>query len=167
MNITQWYGVALSGVLALLIFFFILLFLTKLIRIYATFYFLKYFLYPQIHPLLRGNKKITRFDLILITSFIIGNILCITINVKNNLELANRAAVLSIINFIPLFFGGRINSIFSRYGFSYNTYNRVHRYLGRVGIIESIIHASITYRSYRKDFRTSSQIAGLIVSHVE
>jgi hypothetical protein len=162
MNITQWYGIALGGLLISSVIFFMISSIVKLVRKYATFYFWKHILYPQIHPFFRGPNKTTRLDVIIVFGFIMGNILCITIKPKNSSDLANRAALASTINLIPLFSGGRMNSIASRCGVRYETLSRMHRWLGRVGIVESVIHASIAYEG-RKDIHASSQIAGLIV----
>ncbi|OCL05849.1 hypothetical protein AOQ84DRAFT_379187 [Glonium stellatum] len=55
MDITQWYSVALGGLLALPVIPYVLLTVIKFARTYVTFYFLKHVLYPQIHQYLRGS----------------------------------------------------------------------------------------------------------------
>jgi len=166
MDITQWYGVGL-GALAIafctfgLFIKFALSLGIKFVRTRTTVFFLKHIFYPRVHPLL---GEMTRFNLILVVIFILGNILCVTIGIHNFSDLSNRTALASTINLIPLFLGGHMNWVVSRCGISFESYSCVHRWLGRVSIAEGILHAIIASVGDKAHFRSQSQKAGLIVS---
>ncbi len=166
MDIPQWYGVGLGALAITVCTFGLFTKFTrtlgiKFVRTHMTVYFLKHVFYPRVHPLL---SEMTRFDLILVVIFILGNILCVTIGIHNSSDLADRTALASTINLIPLFLGGHMNWIISRCGVRFESYSRIHRWLGRVSIAEGILHAIIASVGDKTDFRSQSQKAGLIVS---
>jgi hypothetical protein len=166
MDITQCYAVALGGVVALFIIAKTFLTIFKYTRTYAKFYFLKYVYYPQIHKLLRGSEKTTGFDVLLIVVFLVGNVLCTTIRVKDIHGLTGRSGLMSIINLMPLSLGGHMNLIASRCGIRLGAYSRTHRWLGRVAIVEGLIHTVAAVSLRKSDLRMPSDIAGLTVGYV-
>jgi hypothetical protein len=187
MDITQWYAVALGGVVALSITakaFLIIFKYAKFLALggvvalsitakafliifkYAKFYFLKYVYYPQIHKHLRGSEKTTGFDVLLIAAFLVGNGLCTTIRVKDIHGLTGRSGLMSIINLMPLSLGASMNLIASRCGIKLGAYARTHRWLGRVAIVEGLIHTAAAVSLQKPDLRMPSDIAGLTVGYV-
>ena len=164
MDITQWYAVALGGTVALLIIASILLAILTITRKYATFRFLKHVYYPQVHKYLRGSEKTTRFDLALIAVFLVGNMLCTAIRVNNISDLARRSGMLSVINLIPLAPGAHMNLIANSCGVRLDAYGRIHRWMGRVAIVEGLIHTATNLSLHTMNFQTLSDIGGLTVS---
>ncbi len=126
-DITQWYAVALGSLVALSIIASLSLAVVKIARTYGTFYFLKYIYYPQAHLYLKGSGKTTRFDLALIIAFLVGNVLCTTIQVKDIANLSRRSGLISTITLMPLLLGGHMSLIVSCCGISLRTYSRIHR----------------------------------------
>ncbi|KAF2834469.1 ferric reductase [Patellaria atrata CBS 101060] len=56
-------------------------------------------------------------------------------------ELRNRTGVLSVINMVPLFlFAHRNNPLINFCGVSFDTFNLMHRWLGRISVLEAIAH---------------------------
>lgn len=56
-------------------------------------------------------------------------------------QLRNRSGVLSVVNMIPLFLlGGRNNPLIKMLGISFDTFNLMHRWFGRIVIIEAVLH---------------------------
>ncbi|KZF24127.1 putative metalloreductase [Xylona heveae TC161] len=56
-------------------------------------------------------------------------------------DLRGRSGVLAVINMIPLFIlAGRNNPLISMLKVSFDTYNLFHRWLGRLVVIESVVH---------------------------
>ncbi|XTI85818.1 hypothetical protein V2W45_1230767, partial [Cenococcum geophilum] len=80
-----------------------------------------------IYQLIRGLNKATRFNIVIIIGFLIGNVLYVIIRVKNTLGLIDRTGLMSIINLIPLFLGSYINLIISHYGIIYEIYSYIHQ----------------------------------------
>ena len=156
MDITQWYGVVLGALTVFILIIFNL-------HIRPPVFLLKHVLYPQLHPLIRGVNTVTRFEAILIGSLLVGNVLCTTLGIKSSSDFVKRTALVSVINIFPLFLGGRINVIVSLSGIRYEAYARFHRWVGRIAIVECIVHSSLAAAS-QKHFHSWSQIYGLIVS---
>lgn len=56
--------------------------------------------------------------------------------------LRNRSGVLAVVNMVPLFlFAGRNNPLIRLLGISFDTYNLLHRWFGRIVVLESLTHA--------------------------
>jgi hypothetical protein len=140
MDTTQLYGVALAAVVILLIVFYILRFLINIMRTYATYYFLKHVFYPQAYKYVRGSSTTTRFDLLLIIAFLVGNVLCLTLGMRDRTDLLQRTGLLSTVNILPLALGSRMNLIVSRCGVGFAAYDRIHRWIWRVaGIVTTMM----------------------------
>ncbi|KAK4232350.1 ferric reductase like transmembrane component-domain-containing protein [Podospora fimiseda] len=57
-------------------------------------------------------------------------------------ELRGRSGTLSVVSMIPLIiFAGRNNPLISLLNVSFDTYNLLHRWMGRISVIEVIIHS--------------------------
>ncbi|PGH35425.1 hypothetical protein GX50_01763 [[Emmonsia] crescens] len=90
----------------------------------------------------------SRLHTILLTSYFMSQIAYITIldynvNEKAALiaELRGRSGVLALLNMIPLvILAGRNNPLIRILHVSFDTYNLLHRWIGRIVIIESVIH---------------------------
>jgi len=135
-----------------------------IIRAFGKLYFFKHLFYPQIPRYLRRSHKTTRFDTLILLAFLITNTLTLTIGVNNVHEFIRRSGLISVINFMPLFLGGRMNVIASRCGIGLRAYTRIHRWLGRIAALESFIHAVAAISSQGLRFTTQLNITGLVVS---
>ncbi|OAX77477.1 hypothetical protein ACJ72_08224 [Emergomyces africanus] len=90
----------------------------------------------------------SRLHTILLTSYFMSQIAYITIldynvNEKAALiaELRGRAGVLALLNMVPLvILAGRNNPLIRILHVSFDTYNLLHRWIGRIVVIESVIH---------------------------
>lgn len=69
---------------------------------------------------------------------------------------------MAIINMVPLFLGGRTNPVADALGISIQSYYFAHNWIGRVAIVEALIHSVIvlTLRPRPGPIATS----GIIVS---
>lgn len=58
-------------------------------------------------------------------------------------ELRGRAGTLAVLNMVPLFlFAGRNNLLIWLLGVSFDTYNLFHRWLGRIVVLETLVHTT-------------------------
>ncbi|RPA85313.1 hypothetical protein BJ508DRAFT_317327 [Ascobolus immersus RN42] len=58
-------------------------------------------------------------------------------------EFRGRTGVMAVVNMIPLFLlAGRNNPLIPLLGFSFDTYNLLHRWMGRMVVIESVAHTA-------------------------
>jgi len=92
----------------------------------------------------------SRFQTILITLYFASQaayclFLDYSINEKAALlaELRGRSGTLAVLNMVPLFLlAARNNPLISILHISFDTYNLLHRWLGRIVVIESIVHTA-------------------------
>lgn len=90
----------------------------------------------------------SRFHTLLLLTYLASNIAyCTILNYsspnKNQLiaEVRGRTGVLAVVNMIPLFvLAGRNNPLIKLLRVSFDTYNLLHRWLGRIVVLEAIIH---------------------------
>jgi hypothetical protein len=177
MDVTQWYAIALGGVVGLSIITPLLLTIFKetrtyilknfkKTRTYIKFHFLKYVYYPQVYKYLRGSEEITRFNLGLIYVFLAGIVVCTTVQVKDVSTLRRRSGLMSVINLIPLLLGSRMNLVASYCGISLGTYGRAHRWLGRVAIAEGLIHTAAAVSMQKPSLHNLTDIGGLTIGSI-
>jgi hypothetical protein len=127
--------VTFERVIALLITVSLFLIIFKYTRTDIKLCFLKHVYYPQIYKYLKGSEKIIRFNIIMIVAFLMGNILYITIRVKNIPGLTRRSGLISIIILISLSLRSNINLVVNYCGIRLDDYARIHRWLERVAIV--------------------------------
>ena len=164
MDITLWYAIALGALVALYVTsFLILTFLTK-IGPHARILFKKHVYYPQLPKILRGSEKMTRFDFLLTILFLIGLVCCTTVEVHDVAGLRRRSGMISIINLIPLSAGAHMNFLTNACGIRLDVYGRIHRWLGRVAVIEGLVHTIAAVSLQMPDLQVRSDVAGLTVS---
>ncbi|PGH28288.1 hypothetical protein AJ80_00179 [Polytolypa hystricis UAMH7299] len=102
----------------------------------------------QISSAINVGTLPSRFHLVLITLYVASNIAyCSILNYKANhvdalvAELRGRSGNLAVINMVPLFIlAGRNNPLIPLLHVSFDTYNLIHRWMGRIVVIESIVH---------------------------
>jgi len=90
----------------------------------------------------------SRLHSILLMAYVLSNLAyCAAIDYskKNHYEvvaeLRGRSGVLALINMIPLIImAGRNNPLISLLQISFDTYNLLHRWMGRIVVLESIVH---------------------------
>jgi len=59
-----------------------------------------------------------------------------------------------------------MNIVASRCGVGLRAYARMHRWLGRVALMEGIIHFAAAWPTYNPNFDTLSEITGLVVRNL-
>ena len=91
----------------------------------------------------------TRFQGIFLLAFIGLNVAYCTVSIDWSqprasvlAEFRNRTGVLSTINMVPLFLlAGRNNPLIGLLRISFDTYNLIHRWLGRIVVLEALAHS--------------------------
>lgn len=90
-------------------------------------------------------------------------------------QLRNRSGTLATVNMIPLFLlAGRNNPLISLLGISFDTFNLLHRWFGRIVALEGICHVfaywagsaakSSWAAAWQKSYTSPALLVGLIVS---
>ncbi|PYH97941.1 hypothetical protein BO71DRAFT_96136 [Aspergillus ellipticus CBS 707.79] len=104
----------------------------------------------QLSSALNVGTLPSRFQTVLIVLYFASQVAYCTIldynaNVKAALvaELRGRSGTLAVLNMVPLFLlAGRNNPLISLLHVSFDTYNLLHRWLGRMVVLESIVHTA-------------------------
>ena len=161
MDIIQWYAVALAAIAALSIVFYVLGISISFLRTYVTYHFLKHIFYPRVHKYIRGT---TRYHALLVIALIVGNVLCLTLGMRDRTEILQRTGLLSTVNLVPLALGSHMNSVVSCCGLGYETYSAIHHWIGRVAVIEGVIHVILAVVLQTPNLHSSTQVAALVVS---
>jgi hypothetical protein len=103
--------------------------------------------------------RTTRFQAILILAFLIANVLFITLEAHNGPAVMSRSGLMSCINLALLLFGHHMSIAFRNRGPTSEDYGKIHRWLGRVAVIEGIIHSAIAFASSTSNPDIMSQIS--------
>ena len=90
----------------------------------------------------------TRLQLVVLTGYFATNVAFCVLNISfhENFDsvadqLRNRTGVLAVVNMVPLFLmAGRNNPLINWLGISFDTFNLLHRWLGRIVILETLAH---------------------------
>lgn len=90
----------------------------------------------------------SRFQTILIILYVTSQVVyCLFLDYKTNVkealvaELRGRSGTLAVLNMVPLFvLAGRNNPLIPLLRLSFDTYNILHRWLGRLIVLESVVH---------------------------
>jgi hypothetical protein len=95
--------------------------------------FLKYLYYPRVRLYIRGSNryigfssKIARFDILLVILFLVRNIVCLSIKVKDISSLTKRSGLLYIINLVLLVLGEYMNLVANFCGVRLRAYTSIH-----------------------------------------
>ena len=92
----------------------------------------------------------SRFQTVLVILYIACQFAyCVLLDYKANVkealiaELRGRSGTLAVLNMVPLFlFAGRNNPLIPLLRLSFDTYNLLHRWLGRLVVLESLVHTA-------------------------
>jgi hypothetical protein len=164
LNIALWFAVFIAGVAAISLAYWIISITNAfyLLRLYA--FLLRRMIYPLLWPNPRWSR-ITRFQTFLLGGYFIINGFCMGIGIHSTSDLISRSGLMASVNLIPLFLGGR-TSMFSRVlGLSLHSYYLWHHWIGRVVVIQGLLHASLIFKSRSPRALLPSHISGITVRH--
>jgi hypothetical protein len=166
MDLTKWYAVALGSLVALLIISHRISLMARTAITYAESCLLTRRFRPQIHRYVRSSERATLFDVSLVVAFVVVNVVCLTLGVKDVASLVKRSGVICTINLVPLALGEHMNMVTSWCGLSLGAYARMHEWLGIVALVEGLVHTAAGAASQKLDLHTTSGIATLTVSRL-
>ncbi|KAK7729405.1 hypothetical protein SLS53_009255 [Cytospora paraplurivora] len=114
----------------------------------------------------------SRLQLIVLAGYFATNIAFCLMNIKfhSNFDswidqLRNRTGVLAVVNMVPLWLmAGRNNPLIKWLGMSFDTFNLLHRWLGRIVVIEALIHTFAYWGGSAAEKGWSAALAGTVKS---
>ncbi|KAM0132883.1 hypothetical protein ACHAP3_006172 [Botrytis cinerea] len=107
-----------------------------------------------------------RFDVLLAVLFLVGNTVCLNVEVKDVASLIKRSGLLCIINLVPLALGEHMNLVASFCGVRLSAYASTHEWLGRVVMAEGLIHSAAAISSQPLNLQSTFGVAELMVSRL-
>jgi predicted ferric reductase len=78
--------------------------------------------------------------------------------------LATRAGALAMVNLIPLFLGGRTNTLSNFLNVPLQTYYLIHHWVGRMAVLQALLHVGIIVRLEGLPRTSSNTVSGALVS---
>ncbi|KAH8805397.1 ferric reductase like transmembrane component-domain-containing protein [Xylogone sp. PMI_703] len=96
----------------------------------------------------------TRMQFAWIVGYILTNVVCCVVDIFWDLKpefvfydmIRNRCGSLAVFNLVPLFLtAGRNNPFIYLLGVSFDTFNLAHKWIGRIVVLEVIVHAVLFY----------------------
>ncbi|KAH8650328.1 hypothetical protein BGZ60DRAFT_389188 [Tricladium varicosporioides] len=166
MDITQWYAVALGGLVVLFHVSYPILLIMRISGTYIATSFLKHLYHPRVRLHIRNSNRYigfssrtARFDVLLVVLFLVGNAVCLSVKVKDAASLTKRSGLLCIINLVPLALGEHMNLLASFLGVRLSAYASMHEWLGRVVMAEGLIHSVAAISSQHVNLQSTFRAA--------
>jgi H+/Cl- antiporter ClcA len=154
MDIIQWYAMALGSLVVLFHVSHPLLLIMRISGTYIVSSFLKYLYYPRVRLYIRGSNryigfscKTTWFNVLLVVLFLVGNIVCLSLEVKDVANLIKCSGLLCIINLVSLALGEYMNLVASFCRVKLKAYANMHEWLRKVVIAKGLIYLVVAISS--------------------
>ena len=141
MDSTLWYLVAFCGIFTTAFSLWALKFIFPRFRNE----FVRLVKYPLLFRRGRYWDSVTRLEAFFIVLFVSLNLIVIfsPLSPFDWRDVERRAAFASGINIMPICLGGRMGPIIAAFNIHRSTYRLLHHWIGRMAIIDGIIHASV------------------------
>ena len=85
------------------------------------------------------------------------------LGIKSTSDLISRSGMMASINLIPLFLGGRTSVLANFLGISLHTYYLAHHWIGRIVVLQGLLHVGLVIASGKPWTFDSFQISGISV----
>ncbi|KAI3326510.1 hypothetical protein HD806DRAFT_520363 [Xylariaceae sp. AK1471] len=164
MNIVHIYSIVFGGLIALYPLYRIIHFVVHLVVPRLVVCFARYVRYPLFMRRSDNRMSITRLELLVFIIYLASNTVLLTLWNRGVEDVQRRTALLAIINTTLLFLGGRTNPLANFLRVPLSTYYLSHHWVGRVAILEGLIHSAFMLTRARHDQTTYISLSGYIVS---
>jgi len=128
-----------------------------------TSFVIRHLIYPHIFPRIPFIGTATRFQVLIVSLYLLANTLCVTTKVKSTAGIGSRAATMSIINLIPLLCGPRLSLVTKLVGISLRASIGSHQWLGRTVIAQMLLHMVVSLTGSTPFTWTMSNLTGVVV----
>jgi predicted ferric reductase len=126
--------------------------------------------YPLFPSLIRRRRwtSVTRIDFILLAVYVAVNAFCSgfgigSLDERGTSALMRRSGLLSSVNMVLLFLGGRTNALIDAFDIPLHTYYLAHHWVGRLVVAQALLHAGLATASRRWIWDAQS-ISGVVVA---
>jgi hypothetical protein len=118
-----------------------------------------------IYPLLIRRRKwtsVTYIEFVLLGAYISMNGICMGLGTHGTSDRMLRSGLMSSINTVPLFLGGRTNVLVDGFGIPLHTYYLAHHWVGRMAVMQVLLHVGLAISSRQWTLDTVT-ISGVVV----
>jgi hypothetical protein len=155
MLVTVIYALSYASAVVLLLLWRLSQFLTTQARERIFSAVAKWLLFSVVLPRMNGSSDVTIMAGSVIILFIVANIVACVLRVQSQLDLSMRLARMCITNLVVLSLGGRSHFLVDRiFRLSNSEYHLLHRWVGRVTVIEGLAHATLCIIKTKATTRT-------------
>lgn len=127
-------------------------------------FFLKHAAYPHVFPRIPFVGTATRLEVLLASAYLTTNIVLVTVvGVDSRSDIGTRAAIMSMINLIPLLCGPRLSLMTEMLGITLRTSIGSHQWLGRTAVAEVLLHTIISLTGSQSFVWTGINASGVVV----
>ncbi|KAE9373852.1 hypothetical protein N431DRAFT_466106 [Stipitochalara longipes BDJ] len=156
LNLVEWYAVGV-GCLSISL---ILYFLSNYFKLPTRIRFVASTVSYRLVLARRYWSSITLLEALIFSIYLIVNSVLMSWGVLHSLAaFTSRARALALINMIPLFLGGRTNFLADSLGIPLHTYYLAHHWIGRVVVLQSLLHLIPSLIS-----RTTRTVAAILLA---
>ncbi|KAH7019626.1 hypothetical protein EDB80DRAFT_870257 [Ilyonectria destructans] len=99
-------------------------------------------------------------------AFLGANAVALSAGIGNITGFIRRSRLISVVNLVPLFPGGQMNIIASRYRLSLRAYARMHRWMGSVAVAEGLLHVTVSVSRQMPNLKLRTDVAGLVAASI-
>jgi hypothetical protein len=118
------------------------------------------------HPLFFVNGRnwanVTYIEAAVLLIYITANVVFVFADKSQASNLMLRSGLMSAVNMIPLFLGGRTSALADRLGIPLHTYYVAHYWIGGMVIAQALLHAGLAFFSHKAAL-DSITISGALV----
>ncbi|KAB8226968.1 ferric reductase family protein [Aspergillus alliaceus] len=124
--------------------------------------FLRYLAYPRTSWRVGGLDNLSPLQAVVLLLYISANCVANFVWTKSVSEKGTRAAHLSLINLLPLYFSGGQEFSARLLGLSLEAYGIIHRSAGFVAVLQATVHVIISYQDMVFDVSKPTDFWGLL-----
>lgn len=156
LSLVEWYAVGIGCLPITIIFYLLCNYFQLLTRIRFAVSIISY----QLILKRRYWSSVTFLEALLFSLYLVANGVLMVVDIHWSFTaFTTRAGALAAINMIPLFLGGRTNFLADSLGIPLHTYYLAHHWIGRVAIVQSLVHLIPSLVS-----RATRTVPGILVS---
>lgn len=144
MELTVVYAISIGVIFGALGLYQSLKMISRPVQKLFIFFILKHLCYPLLLIRRRGTSNMSRLHGVYLTIYVAANVLCSAIGVSSWDLFGQRVGHLAMVNIIPLCMGGRTNLIANLFHLQLREYGLMHRWIGRVCVLEGIAYGVVT-----------------------
>ena len=141
-------------------------FISRWIQNRTLFYIFKYLIYPTLIRRSRFFDPLSPLHAIMISVYWLGTAACNVVGARTITQVGKRAGALATLHLIPLFFANRMSLVADLLGISLQTYLRLHKSIGIMALLQSLIHTSIYLSQHTVNLKDHMQFYGFLVSKI-